>query len=93
MDLIIQLIAGAVGGNAAGAVLKNLNLGPILNSVVGVIGGGLGGQILGMIGAGGMAAGGGTDLTAIIASVASGGVGGGVLLAIVGAVKNIMAKR
>jgi uncharacterized membrane protein YeaQ/YmgE (transglycosylase-associated protein family) len=93
MDLIIQLIAGAVGGNAAGAVLKNLNLGPILNSVVGVIGGGLGGQILGMIGAGGMAAAGGTDLTAIIASVASGGVGGGALLAIVGAVKNIMAKR
>jgi uncharacterized membrane protein YeaQ/YmgE (transglycosylase-associated protein family) len=93
MDLIIQLIAGAVGGNAAGAVLKNLNLGPILNSVVGIIGGGLGGQILGMIGAGGMAAAGGTDLTAIIASVASGGVGGGALLAIVGAVKNIMAKR
>ena len=27
MAFIIQLIAGALGGNAAGAVLKNLNLG------------------------------------------------------------------
>lgn len=97
MDLIIQLIAGAIGGNAAGAVLKNLNMGPILNSVVGILGGGLGGQILGMIGAGGMAAGGmaaggGMDMTSIIASLASGGVGGGALMAIVGAVKNMMAK-
>jgi uncharacterized membrane protein YeaQ/YmgE (transglycosylase-associated protein family) len=92
MDLIIQLIAGAIGGNAAGAVLKNLNMGPILNSVLGVLGGGLGGQILGMLGAGGVAAGGGADMTSIIASLASGGVGGGVLMAIVGAVKNMIAK-
>jgi hypothetical protein len=28
VNFIIQLIAGAVGGNAAGGLLKNINLGP-----------------------------------------------------------------
>jgi len=34
VPLIIQLISGAVGGNIAGALLKNFNLGPIGNSIV-----------------------------------------------------------
>lgn len=64
------------------------------NSIVGILGGGLGGQILAMVGGSGatVAATGGTDMAAIITSVVSGGVGGGVLVAIVGAVKNAMAK-
>ena len=41
IPLIIQLISGAVGGNIAGAILKNLNLGPIGNSIAGIVGGGL----------------------------------------------------
>ena len=35
IPLIIQLISGAVGGNIAGAILKNFNLGPIGNSIAG----------------------------------------------------------
>ena len=46
LGLIIQLIAGAVGGNIAGATLKNFSLGPIGNSLAGIVGGGIGGQIL-----------------------------------------------
>ena len=94
MNLIIQLIAGALGGNAAGAVLKNLNLGTLGNSIAGILGGFGGGQILGMLGGAGAtaAAAGGTDMGSIIASLASGGVGGGVLMAIIGVVKNAMAK-
>ncbi len=94
MDLILQLIAGAVGGNAAGMALKNLSLGPIINSVLGVLGGGIGGQIIGALGGGAMAgmANGGTDAASIIASLASGGVGGAVLMALGGVVKNMMAK-
>jgi uncharacterized membrane protein YeaQ/YmgE (transglycosylase-associated protein family) len=42
IPLIIQLISGAVGGNIAGAILKNLNLGPIGNSIAGIVGGGIG---------------------------------------------------
>jgi len=53
VPLIIQLISGAVGGNIAGAVLKNFNLGPIGNSIAGLVGGGLGGQLLGMLTSGG----------------------------------------
>jgi len=51
MELLIGLISGAVGGNVAGGVLKNLNQGTLVNSIAGIVGGGLGGWHLGMIGA------------------------------------------
>ena len=44
LAIIIQLIAGAIGGNAAGAVLKNQSLGGLGNTIAGVVGGGLGGK-------------------------------------------------
>jgi hypothetical protein len=88
-QIIIQLISGAIGGNAVGKVLKNLDLGTLGNSLAGIVGGGLGGQLLGMMGAGGAE---GMDIGGIIQSVASGGVGGGVLMAIIGIVKKAMAK-
>ena len=40
IGLIIQLISGAVGGNVAGAAMKQYNLGTIGNSIAGLIGGG-----------------------------------------------------
>ncbi len=93
LGLIIQLISGAVGGNVAGSLMKNASLGPVLNSVVGILGGGLGGQLLSMLGVGGAEAAGSMDIASIITQVAGGGVGGGVLLAIVGLIKNAMAKQ
>jgi uncharacterized membrane protein YeaQ/YmgE (transglycosylase-associated protein family) len=90
LPLIVQLVSGAVGGNVAGAALKNLSLGTVLNSVVGILGGGLGGQLLGMLGID--AGGGQMDVAGIVGSVAGGGVGGAVLLAIVGAIKKAVAK-
>ncbi len=92
VNLIIQLVSGAVGGNGAGALMKKLSLGTIGNSIVGILGGGLGGQLLGLLGMAPAAAGGGLDLNNIIASVLSGGVGGGALLAIVGAIKKTLGK-
>jgi len=96
MELIISLISGAVGGNLAGGVLKNFNMGPLWNSVLGIIGGGLGGQLMGLVGADAVtdAAGavGGLDIGSILTQVASGGVGGGARLAIVGVVRNQMGK-
>lgn len=92
LPLIIQLISGAVGGNVAGKLLKNLDLGPVGNSIAGLLGGGLGGQLLGALGVGAATDAGGLDLTSILTSVAGGGVGGGVLMAIVGAIKKAMAK-
>lgn len=90
--LIIQLVGGAIGGNGAGAALKNLSLGTTGNSIVGIIGGLLGGQLLPMLGLGGGEAAGGLDIASIVTNLVGGGVGGGVLLAIVGAVKKAMAK-
>ncbi len=89
--LLVQLVSGAVGGNAAGAAMKKFSLGTVGNSVVGILGGGLGGQILAMLGMGG--GDGAMDAGSIVSSVAGGGVGGAVLLAIVGAIKAAMAKK
>jgi len=94
VGLIIQLVSGAAGGNIAGGLLKKFSLGPIWNSVVGIVGGGLGGQLLGLLGLGGAAAAGGgaLDIGSIVSGVAGGGVGGGALLAIVGVVRQAMKK-
>ncbi len=92
IPIIIQLVAGAIGGNVAGSLLKKLSLGKIGNSIVGVLGGGLGGQVLGMLGMGAVA-GGGMDIAGILGSLASGGVGGGILMAIIGIIKNALGKK
>ncbi|KAB2848113.1 MAG: hypothetical protein F9K44_11730 [Hyphomicrobiaceae bacterium] len=39
VEIILQLLGGAVGGNVVGGLLKKLSLGPIGNSIVGMIGG------------------------------------------------------
>lgn len=92
LPLIIQLVTGALGGNVAGKLLKNMSLGTLGNSIVGILGGGLGGQLLGMLGLSTGADAGSMDMAGILGSVASGGVGGGVLMAIIGMFKKAMAK-
>jgi uncharacterized membrane protein YeaQ/YmgE (transglycosylase-associated protein family) len=96
--IVTDLIAGGVGGNIAGALLKKFDLGPIGNTVAGLVGGVGGGQLLSMLTAGGAAAatagatGGGMDMSSILSSVAGGGVGGAIVMAIVGLIKAQMAK-
>ena len=86
-QIIISLISGLVGGNAAGALLKKLSLGPIGNSIVGLLGGGLGGQLLNLV------TGSNADTESIIGSIASSVAGGSVLMAIVGFVKTKLANN
>lgn len=93
LPLIIQLASGAVGGNVAGKLMPKSSLGTIGNSIAGIVGGGLGGQLLGMLGVGGDAAAGSMDISSILTSIAGGGVGGGVLMAIVGIVKGMLNKK
>jgi hypothetical protein len=98
IGFIIEIIAGAIGGNAAGAGAKNYSLGTAGNSIAGAVGGLILGQILSAIGIGepGMAtaegapAAGGLDVGALISQVLGGGVGGAVLTLIAGAIKNGM---
>ena len=90
LNLIVQLIAGAVGGNAAGSLMKNLSLGTLANSIVGAVGGVGGGYLLqtllpGLLQA---AEGGGVDMAALASQAVGGGVAGLVLTAIIGAIKN-----
>ena len=81
MDILIQLICGALGGNLGGLILKNFSLGTLWNSVVGILGGGIGGQLLGgMLGEG------------IGGQIGGGAVGGSVLMIIVGLIRKLMAK-
>jgi uncharacterized membrane protein YeaQ/YmgE (transglycosylase-associated protein family) len=94
MEMIIQIIAGLLGGNAAGAGAKNLSLGTAGNSVVGGVGGLVGGLLMNMLGGEGGAA---LDLSnldigTLVQSVAGGGVGGAVLTVIAGMLKKALAK-
>ena len=94
VSLLIQLASGALGGNVAGSLLKNLSLGTLGNSLAGIVGGWLGGtlltQVMNMPAA--TSAVGGLDPMAILGQLASGGVGGGALMAIVGLLRNMLAK-
>lgn len=91
VPLIIQLISGALGGNIAGSLLKNISLGTLGNSIAGIVGGGIAGQILEQVFHTAVA-GGALDPVAIITQILGGGVGGGVLMAIVGALRGAVAK-
>ena len=75
ISLIIQAISGAVGGNVAGAAMKESSLGTLGNSIAGIVGGGVGGTLLQMVMGTAAAGGGGLDLQSILANVAGGGVG------------------
>jgi uncharacterized membrane protein YeaQ/YmgE (transglycosylase-associated protein family) len=91
LSLIISLLSGAVGGNVAGAAMKDKSLGTVGNSVAGILGGGIGGAILQALG---IASQGGTlDLSAILENIASGGVGGAILMAIVAIIRGAMKTK
>ena len=40
-SLLTTVVAGALGGNAAGAALKEKSLGTVQNSIAGIVGGGI----------------------------------------------------
>ncbi len=93
LALIIQLVSGAAGGNIAGSLLKNSSLGNVGNTVAGGIGGLLGGSVLNSaLGVTKAAAASGLDIGTIISQIAGSGVGGGVLMVLVGLLRQIFAK-
>ena len=94
VSLIIQLISGAVGGNVAGALLKNFSLGTAGNSIAGILGGGIGGTVLNaMLGGGATAAGAAATGGDMLGNIAGGGIGGAILMIIIGIIKGIAAKK
>jgi hypothetical protein len=94
VNLIIQLIAGAVGGNAAGSALKDYSLGGLGNTVAGAVGGvGLGQVLQALLPMLAGAAGGEFDVGAVIGQLVGGGAGGAILTVVVGLVKKMMASK
>jgi hypothetical protein len=89
MNLIIQLIAGALSGNAIGKASPNFDLGAIGNTIAGAIGGGAGGQILqALVPLLAGTATGGLDIGSLIGNAVGGGAAGAIVTAVVGALKN-----
>ena len=91
INLIIEIVAGAIGGNVAGAASKDMNLGTIGNSIAGAIGGGVGGQLLASFIPLLSNTASTVDVGALVGQAAGGGVAGAVLTGIVGLIKNKMA--
>lgn len=89
-QILINLIAGAVGGGAAGKASPTFDLGTVGNIVAGLVGGGVLGQIVTLIwpAVSASVASGNFSIGSVIANVISGGAGGAILTAIVGAIKN-----
>ncbi|HTO39608.1 MAG TPA: hypothetical protein VL026_01420 [Rhizomicrobium sp.] len=90
MNLIIQLITGAIGGNAAGAAAKSMSLGPVGNTIAGAVGGLGGGQLLALLMPTLTTAMGSPDMNAMLGQIVAGGAGGAILTGIVGFIKNAM---
>ncbi len=92
LAFIIELVSGAVGGNIAGALMKDKNLGVLWNSVAGILGGGLGGVLLNTV-VPTLASGGTLDIGPIIGQVAGGGVGGAIAMVIWSLIKDALKKK
>jgi len=92
--LVLQLIAGGVGGSVVGTTLKRYDLGMIGNLLIGIVGGGIVAQIIGALIGGGEANAivgpEGFDLATLVAQFAAGAFGGGALVAIAGLIKENM---
>ncbi len=92
VTLLVQLASGAAGGNAAGSLMKNLSLGTVGNSLAGAVGGGMGGQLLMSMLNTPAIGGGALDPMAIVTQVLGGGASGGILMAVIGLIRSMMAK-
>lgn len=90
---IIQLVGGVAGSGIAATTMRRLNLSGLGNVLVGLVGGGLGGQILGnAFGTPRMIASTGLDPGLVISEIASGAAGGAGLLAAVAVLHRTFAK-
>jgi hypothetical protein len=90
INLLIQLLSGAVGGNVAGNLSRDGGLGPPGNTLAGAVGGGIGGQVLSALlglASARIAATGGLDLAGFVSQLLAGGLSGGILTAIVNMIR------
>src|SRR3954451_4179587 len=89
-QILINLIAGALGGVGAGKASPTFDLGTIGNIVSGLVGGGVLGQVVTLVLPSVVAAAqaGNLSVAGIVSQAVAGGAGGAILTAIIGAIKN-----
>jgi hypothetical protein len=89
-QVLINLIAGALGGAATGKSSPTFDLGTVGNLISGLIGGGVLGQVVTLALPSVMAAAqsGNLSVSGVISQLVAGGAGGAILTAIIGAIKN-----
>ena len=89
-QILINLVAGAIGGVGAGKSSPTFDLGMIGNIISGLVGGGALGQLITLLLPSIMAAAqtGNLSVGGIISQAVAGGAGGAILTAIIGAIKN-----
>jgi uncharacterized membrane protein YeaQ/YmgE (transglycosylase-associated protein family) len=89
-QILMNLVAGAIGGNAAGKASPTFDLGTLGNTISGLVGGGVLGQLIPLVlpALATAVQGGGFSVGSILTNLIAGGAGGAILTAIIGAVKN-----
>jgi hypothetical protein len=89
-QIIINLIAGALGGAGVGKASPQFDLGTIGNIISGVVVGGVLGQIVTLVLPSLVAAAqsGNLSVGGVVSQAIAGGAGGAILTAIIGAIKN-----
>jgi uncharacterized membrane protein YeaQ/YmgE (transglycosylase-associated protein family) len=81
---LLTLMSGAVGGNIGGTLIKDQSLGPVVNAILGLIGGVGGSHLLGALG--------GLQSLGQIGNIGASGVVRALLPIIIGILKNKFAK-
>jgi uncharacterized membrane protein YeaQ/YmgE (transglycosylase-associated protein family) len=84
IDLIVLMVAGIIGGNAAGTSLPKYDLGRLWNTIIGAAGGTVGGEVIQTVM---QFVGGGSDMASIITPLVGGCASGAVFTMLVATLK------
>jgi uncharacterized membrane protein YeaQ/YmgE (transglycosylase-associated protein family) len=84
IDLIIQIVAGVIGGHIAGATVKTCTLGAIGNTIAGAIGGIGGVRLLQELIPAMANTAGNVDVGALVGQIIGGAAGGAILTILAG---------
>ena len=84
-ELIVQLISGAIGGNAVGMAMKDKSLGPIGNTIAGLLGGAGGGKLLAVVAP--------QLIDSLAGQIGGAGIGGAVVMFVASLLKGMLVKK
>ena len=91
-QLVIHMVSGVIGGHASASLTRDTSLGSVGNTIVGAIGGGIGGHMLsGIVGAGTAVAATGLDFGTLLTGFLTGGFSGGMTVMVLAFLKSRFA--